>query len=69
MNIFRFYSMDWCCRPRAPTSPASEGWKGRFGSAGSAAAAAAATAGEGAFAIEVGGGGGTEVGIEDMEAV
>ena len=58
--------MDWCCRPRAPTSPASEGWKGRLGSAGNAAAAAA---GEGAFAIEVGGGGGTEVGIEDMEAV
>ena len=45
---------------------ASEGWKGRLGSAGNAAAAAA---GEGAFAIEVGGGGGTEVGIEDMEAV
>ena len=58
--------MDWCCRPRAPTSPASEGWKGRLGSAGNPAAAAA---GEGAFAIEVGGGGGTEVGIEDMEAV
>ena len=58
--------MDWCCRPRAPTSPASEGWKGRLGSAGNAAAAAA---GEGAFAIEVGGGGGTDVGIEDMEAV
>ena len=57
--------MDWCCRPRAPTSPASEGWKGRLGSGGNAAAAA----GEGAFAIEVGGGGGTEVGIEDMEAV
>ena len=58
--------MDWCCRPRAPTSPASEGWKGRLGSAGNAAAAA----GETEFAIEVeGGGGGTEVGIEDMEAV
>ena len=57
--------MDWCCRPRAPTSPASEGWKGRLGSAGNAAAAD----GEGALAIEVGGGGGTDVGIEDMEAV
>ena len=57
--------MAWCCRPRAPTSPASEGWNGRFGRLGSPAAAA----GEGA-AIEVGGsGGGTEVGIEDMEAV
>ena len=56
--------MDWCCRPRAPTSPASEGWKGRLGSAGNAAAA-----GEGALAIEAGGGGGTDVGIEDMEAV
>ena len=60
-------SIDWCCRPSAPTRPASEGWKGRLGRA-----PVAAVAGEAA----VGGGGGTagtevgiEVGMEDIEAV